>query len=56
MDQLQKVSHNLIMRCEAYLQTEGGQFQHVIKHGKFVSSSYNIVAYQGGLRELRDMD
>jgi hypothetical protein len=30
MDELQKVSHNLFMRCEAYLQAEGGQFQHVL--------------------------
>jgi hypothetical protein len=27
VDELQKVSHNLVMRCEACLQAEGGQFQ-----------------------------
>jgi hypothetical protein len=30
VDELQKVSHNLFMRCEACLQAEGGQFQHLL--------------------------
>jgi hypothetical protein len=42
MDELQKVSHNLFMRCEAYLQAEGGQFQHVTNYGNFVLSFYSI--------------
>jgi hypothetical protein len=29
-DKLQKVSHNLFMRCEACLQVEGGPFQHLL--------------------------
>jgi hypothetical protein len=28
--ELQRVSHNLFMRCKACLQAEGGQFQHVL--------------------------
>jgi N-acetylmuramoyl-L-alanine amidase CwlA len=30
VDKLQKVSHNLFMRCEACLQAEGGHFQHLL--------------------------
>jgi hypothetical protein len=30
VDQLQKVSQNLLMRCEACLQAEGGHFQHLL--------------------------
>jgi hypothetical protein len=30
VDELQKVSHNLFMRCEACLQAGGGQFQHLL--------------------------
>jgi hypothetical protein len=30
MYELQKVLHNLFMRCEACLQAEGGQFQHLL--------------------------
>jgi hypothetical protein len=30
MDQLQKVSRNLLMRCEACVQAEGGHFQHLL--------------------------
>jgi hypothetical protein len=30
MDELQKVSHNLFMLCEACLKAEGGQFQHLL--------------------------
>jgi hypothetical protein len=30
MDELQKVSHNLFMQCEACLQAEGGPFQHLL--------------------------
>jgi hypothetical protein len=30
VDELQKVLHNLFMRCNACLQAEGGQFQHLL--------------------------
>jgi hypothetical protein len=43
VDGLQKESHNLFMRCKPCLQAEGGQFQHVINHGKFVLSFYSIL-------------
>jgi hypothetical protein len=39
VDQLQKVSRNLFMQCEACLRVEGGHF----KHGKFVLSFYSIL-------------
>jgi hypothetical protein len=38
VDELQRVSRNLFIRCEACLQAEGSHFQHVINHGKFVLS------------------
>jgi hypothetical protein len=31
MDELQRVSHNLFMRCEACSQAEGGHFQHLLR-------------------------
>jgi hypothetical protein len=43
VDELQKVSQNLFMRCESCLRAEGGHFQHVIKHSKFVLSFYSIL-------------
>jgi acetylglutamate kinase len=30
VDELQRVSHNLFMRCEACLLAEGGRFQHLL--------------------------
>jgi hypothetical protein len=30
MDELQRVSRNLFLRCEACLQAEGGHFQHLL--------------------------
>jgi hypothetical protein len=30
VDELQRMSHNLFMWCEACLQVEGGQFQHLL--------------------------
>jgi hypothetical protein len=30
VDELQRMSHNLFMRCEACLQVEGGHFQHLL--------------------------
>jgi hypothetical protein len=31
MDELQKVLHNLFMRCEACLHADGGPFQHLLQ-------------------------
>jgi hypothetical protein len=49
VDQLQKVSHNLFMRCDACLQALSAP---VIKHGKFVLSFYSILTNVRMYRKL----